>query len=341
MCGSKASDRLRVRLRENEMKHVVVGQVTEEAILNRLREYAHLTVITNNDAQSLLEACRDAVCLQIGTWMKVTEEFLAQCPKMKVISRTGVGVDNVDVDAASRRGIMVLNTPHANTLSVAEHTLALIMALSKQLFVLDAHVRDGDFQIRRKYLPADLSGKTLGLIGYGNIGQAVAAKAYAAFYMNVLAFDPFVQSVEPYVSMLTTIEDVVSNSDFVSIHLPLLTQTRNLFNAALFAQMKQGAFLVNTSRGGIVDEDALCDALQKGTLAGAALDVFEHEPPALDSALFSAKNLILTPHSAALTRECVLRVAETSAEGIIDFLEGRQPKFVCNKKSLHNEENKV
>ncbi len=320
------------------MREVVVGQATDEAVIKRLQEFAHVTVITDNNAQTLQEVCRDAVCLQIGTWMKVTDDFLARCPKLKVVSRTGVGVDNVDIDAASRRGVMVLNTPHANALSVAEHTLALIMALSKQLFVLDAHVRAGDFQIRRKYLPVDLSGKTLGLIGFGNIGRAVAAKANAAFSMNILAYDPFVQSAESYVRLEKTMGDVAANSDFVSIHLPLLPQTRNIFDAALLAQMKRGAFLVNTSRGGIVDEDALCTALAEGNIAGAALDVFEHEPPANDSPLLTTKNLILTPHTAALTRECVLRVAETAAEGIVDFLAGRVPKFVYNAKSLSNDQ---
>jgi len=313
---------------------VVVAQATDEGVLGRLRAHANVTVVTDNDAKSLTRACRDAVCLQVGTWVKVTDEFLEQCPKLKVVSRTGVGVDNVDIEAASKRGVLVLNTPHANTLSVAEHTMALILALSKQLFVLDAHVRSGDFQIRRKYLPADLSEKTLGLIGFGNIGRAVAEKASAAFSMEILAYDPFVKLAEPYVRLMETVEDVVTNSDFVSIHLPLLPQTRGLFDAPMLSKMKQGAFLINTSRGGIVNEAALCAALDGGRIAGAALDVFENEPPAPGSALLHTDRLILTPHVAALTRECVLRVAETAAEGIIDFLEGRQPKFIYNAKAL-------
>ncbi|HWP21197.1 MAG TPA: hydroxyacid dehydrogenase [Candidatus Cryosericum sp.] len=316
------------------MQKVVVAQATNEQILSPLRERAEVTVITNNDANALLSACRDAECLQVGTWVKITEAFLAECPNLKVISRTGVGVDNVDVEAASKRGILVLNTPQANTLSVAEHTMALVLALAKQLMVLDAHTRAGNFEIRRKNLPMDLDGKTLGLIGFGSIGRLSAEKANAAFGMRILAFDPFVKQAEPYVHLAASYAEVVENSDFVSIHLPLLPETRNLFNAEMIAQMKKGAFLINTSRGGIVNEDALASALESGALGGAALDVFESEPPKQDSPLMRAPNLIMTPHAAALTKECVLRVAETAAEGITDYLDGKRPKFIYNAKSL-------
>jgi len=316
------------------MQKVVVAQATNEKILIPLRERSEVVVISNNDTSALLAACADAECLQVGTWVKITEAFLAECPNLKVISRTGVGVDNVDVEAASKRGILVLNTPQANTLSVAEHTLALMLALGKQLMVLDAHTREGDFEIRRKNLPMDLDGKTLGLIGFGSIGRMVAQKANAAFSMRILAFDPFVKQAESYVHLAASYAEVVENSDFVSIHLPLLPETRDLFNAEMIAQMKKGAFLINTSRGGIVDEQALASALESGALGGAALDVFESEPPKQDSPLMRAPNLIMTPHAAALTKECVLRVAETAAAGIADYLDGKRPKFIYNAKTL-------
>lgn len=316
------------------MQKVVVAQATNEQILSRLRERAEVVVISNNDASALQAACVDAECLQVGTWVKITDAFLEGCPLLKVISRTGVGVDNVDVEAASRRGILVLNTPQANTLSVAEHTMALILALAKQLMVLDAHTRAGDFEIRRKNLPMDLDGKTLGLIGFGSIGRLSAQKANAAFGMRILAYDPFVTQAEAYVRLAADYSEVVANSDFVSIHLPLLPETRNLFNAEMIAQMKKDAFLINTSRGGIVDEQALCSALESGALGGAALDVFESEPPKPDSPLMRAPNLILTPHAAALTKECVLRVAQTAAEGIADYLDGKRPRFIYNAKAL-------
>lgn len=317
------------------MNHVVVAQATDEGILDRLRSIARVTVIAGNDESALLAACADAVCLQVGTWVKVTESFLDHCPSLKVISRTGVGVDNVDIAAASRKGIMVLNTPQANGISVAEHTLALMLALSKQLFVLDSHMRGGDFQIRRKNLPVDLCGKTLGLIGFGNIGRMVAQKANAAFSMRILAYDPYVIQTEPYVELLKDFRSVVAQSDVVSIHLPLIPQTRNLVDDNIIRMMKPSSFLINTSRGGIVDETALCAALNNGMLAGAALDVFEHEPPYEDSPLFQTKNLILTPHAAALTKECVLRVAQTAAEGIFDFLSGHDPKYIYNSQHLN------
>lgn len=317
------------------MQKVVVAQATNEQILSPLRERAEVVVITNNDANALLTACADAECLQVGTWVKITEAFLAGCPQLKVISRTGVGVDNVDVEAASKRGILVLNTPQANTLSVAEHTLAMVLALAKQLMTLDAHTRSGDFEIRRKNLPMDLDDKTLGLIGFGSIGRLTAQKANAAFNMRILAFDPFVTQAEPYVRLAASYAEVVKNSDFVSIHLPLLPETRNLFDGAMIAQMKKGAFLINTSRGGIVDEQALCAALESGALGGAALDVFESEPPKPDSIMMHAPNLIMTPHAAALTKECVLRVAKTAAEGIYDYLSGKEPKYVFNRQQLN------
>ena len=316
------------------MDHVVVAQATDERILDRLRAAARVTVITNNDEAALLEACADAVCLQVGTWVKVTDAFLDRCPKLRVVSRTGVGVDNVDVSAASQRGILVLNTPQANTISVAEHTIALMLALAKQLFVLDTHTRGGNFQIRRKNLPIDLDGKTLGLIGFGNIGRMVAQKAHAAFNMQILAYDPFVDRAEPYVELKKDYQTVVQGSDVITIHLPLIPQTRNLVNADLIRQMKAGAFFINTSRGGIVDEAALCAALDAGVIAGAALDVFEQEPPPENSPLFGAKNLILTPHAAALTKECVLRVAQTAADGILDYLSGGEPKYIYNSQQL-------
>lgn len=312
------------------MKHVVVAQATDESILKQLRAVANVTVIVDNDPDALLNACKDAVCLQVGTWVKITDDFLDHCPQMKVVSRTGVGVDNVDVEAARRRGILVLNTPQANTISVAEHTIALMLALAKQLFILDSHVREGDFQIRRKNLPIDLDGKTLGVIGFGNIGRIVAQKAHNAFQMRILAYDPFVNNVEPYVNLIQNYENVVEQSDVITIHLPLLPQTRNLFEATLISKMKRNAFLINTSRGGIVDEKALCAALDKGELAGAALDVFEQEPLKSDSILLQSEKLILTPHAAALTKECVLRVAQTAAEGIIDYLNGKSPQYIYN-----------
>ena len=316
------------------MQHVVVAQATDESILKRLRAIARVTVITNNDEAALLEACADAVCLQVGTWVKVSEDFLSRCPLLKVVSRTGVGVDNVDIESASRRGILVLNTPQANAISVAEHTIALMLALAKQLFILDSHTRSGDFKIRRKNLPIDLHGKTLGLIGFGNIGRMVAQKSYTALDMQILAYDPFVNYAEPYVNLKQDFESVVEQSDVLSIHLPLIPQTKNLFDASLIAKMKHSAFLINTSRGGIVDELALCTALNAGRLAGAALDVFESEPPPENSQLFLANNIILTPHAAALTKECVLRVAQTAADGICDYLAAKKPMYIYNAKQL-------
>lgn len=312
------------------MAKIVVAQKTAAPVLNRLAHYGEVIEICSQDESEVREACKDAECLQIGTWMKVTADFLDATPALRVISRTGVGVDNVDVAAATARKILVLHTPGVNALSVAEHTAALILASAKHLLYLDRCVRVGQFQERRRYLPMDLSGKRLGLVGLGNVGKRVAELAHYALGMKVIAYDPFVTPTELYIQPAKELENVLRESDVISIHVPLLESTKNLIGQAQLEQMRHTAILVNTSRGGIVDEDALCQALQSGRIGGAALDVFENEPPDPQCPLFTLDNVILTPHAAALTKECAERTAMCAAEGIIDYLSGKTPLHVFN-----------
>ncbi len=315
-------------------KKIVIGQRTDPNIVEYLRHSGDVTVVTGNDANELLAACRGAVCLQIGTWAKITAEFMDAAGTLKVVSRTGVGVDSVDVDAATKRGILVLNTPQANAQSVAEHALSQLLALSKRIVYMDANVRAGNFQARREYKSVELQGKTLGVLGYGNIGRRMAQMAHAALGMPVLAYDPFITKAPDYVTLCASIDEVLTGCDALSVHLPLLPDTRNLLNAEKLALLKPAAYLICTSRGGIVDEDALAAALIGNRLAGAALDVFEPEPPKLEKPLFSAPNLIVSPHCAGLTKESVERVAMTAAEGIADYLAGKQPAFIVNRRGL-------
>jgi D-3-phosphoglycerate dehydrogenase / 2-oxoglutarate reductase len=313
---------------------VVLAQKADDQVRQLLQKVADVSQVQEGNLDDLKAKLQGAHAVLAGTWMKFDAPLMDLAPSLKVISRTGAGVDNVDVSAATQRRILVLNTPTANSISVAEHAVALLLALAKQLLFLDSSVRQGNFKARRLYLPVDLDGKTLGLIGCGNIGRLVASKCRAAFGMSTIAHDPYLKSAPDEITLVSSPQEVLRQADFISLHLPYSPATKNLLGPKELSLMKPSAFLINTSRGGIVNETALADALNAGTLAGAAFDVFEHEPPATDSPLFSCKNLLMTPHSAALTKECVLRVALCAAQGIVDYLSGRKPEFVYNREVL-------
>jgi D-3-phosphoglycerate dehydrogenase / 2-oxoglutarate reductase len=316
------------------LSKVVVAQKADDQVLRMLQTVAEIAQVQEGHLDDLQAKLPGAHAVLAGTWMKFDAALMDLSPGLKVIARTGAGVDNVDVPAATKRGILVLNTPTANSVSVAEHAVALLLALSKHLAFLDARIRQGHFKARRLYLPVDVEGKTLGLIGCGNIGRMVAEKCRAAFHMRTLGLDPFLKAAPEGMALLSSVAEVLQQADYVSLHLPYSADTRNLIDRRELALMKPSAFLINTSRGGIVNEMALAEALHAGVIAGAALDVFEQEPPAADSPLLTCKNLLLTPHSAALTRECVVRVALCAAQGIVDYLRGRRPQFVFNKELL-------
>lgn len=262
-----------------------------------------------------------------------TREIIEAADALKVIGRHGVGVDNIDVKAATEKGIVVVNTPNANATSVAEHTLTAIGALAKQMTVYNREMRLGKWEIRNTYRAVDLDGKTLGLVGVGRIGSMVARRAAAAFNMKVIAFDPYItpeKGREMGVALVSTSDDIFRQADVVSLHTPLTPETRGFVNASRLRLMKPTAFLINFSRGEVVDEKALYQALKTGVIAGAAIDVFDPEPPLNDNPLFELDNIILSPHSAALTQECVIRMATGAAEGVVEVLSGRQPQFVVN-----------
>jgi D-3-phosphoglycerate dehydrogenase / 2-oxoglutarate reductase len=266
-----------------------------------------------------------------------TREIIEAADSLKVIGRHGVGVDTIDVKAATERGIMVVNTPNANGLSVAEHTIIAIGALAKQLTIYNREMRRGQWEIRNSYRAVDLDGKTLGLVGIGRIGSLVARKAAAAFDMKVIAFDPYVapeKGREMGITIVQTSDDIFRQADVVSMHTPLTPETKGFVNAARLRMMKPTAFLVNFSRGEVVEEKALYEALKSGVIAGAAIDVYDPEPPLKDNPLFDLDNIILSPHSAALTQECVIRMATGAAEGVVDVLSGRRPQFIINPEVL-------
>ena len=258
-------------------------------------------------------------------------------PRLRVVGRIGVGYDSVDVSALTRRGIPLMMTDAANSVSVAEHTLAFMLALAKKIIEMDAMVRSGDWRERLMRGHMDLFGKTVLVIGFGRIGARTASRC-VAMEMRVLVYDTMVPAgkvraagCEPIVDM----DSGVSQADFVCILCPKTKETTNFFNAPRLARMKSTAFLINAARGGMVDEDALYEALSSGKLAGAALDVFDEEPLPLDSPLLKLPNFLAAPHVAGLTREAAARMGEVTVRNILSVLDG-QPnhELVLNKEVL-------
>lgn len=315
------------------MRKVLLTKKLSEADAKLFEGIADLELKTIPDGEQVQfdEHMKDAEAVLLSTAYQMTGEVIAKAGKLKVISRTGVGVDNVDVKAATAKGVLVLNTPEANSISVAEHTLALIVAVSKQLVMYDSELRAGNFKIRRTNKSKDIDGKTLGLIGCGRIGRFTAEKCKAAFNMQIIGYDPYIKEL-PGITLYEDIEEVFKRADYISLHIPLTEETRGLVGEKLLSLMKPSACIINTARGGIIDEMALAQALKEERIAGAALDVLESEPPKEDNPLLPLKNVILTPHSAALTKECSARVAHEAALGISEYLKGNTPKFVFNKE---------
>jgi D-3-phosphoglycerate dehydrogenase len=270
--------------------------------------------------------------LVVRSQVKVDAEAIAAGTRLVVVGRAGVGVDNIDVAAASQAGIAVVNAPTANTIAAAEHTLALTYALARHIAAADASVRRGEWR-RAEFMGSELAGRTLGIVGLGRIGLAVADRA-RAMEMHLVAYDPYVAAhvaAEHGVALLS-LERLLEVADVVTVHVPLNDATRGLIGAAELARIKPAALLVNVARGGVVDEEALAEALNAGRVAGAAVDVFEHEPPT-SSPLMSAPNTVLTPHLGASTREAQAKVAVEVAQQVLDVLAGRPASQAVNARA--------
>lgn len=253
-------------------------------------------------------------------------QVLAAAAGLRIIARVGVGVDSIDLEEATARGIVVTVTPGANEVTVAEHAIALMLALRRRLCEHDAAVRDGAWERTGEHLPWLLSGSTVGLVGYGRIGRLVAHRLLC-FGVRVLVRDPLVREDE----QVTVVElpELLAASDIVSLHAPLEPSTEGLIGAAELAVMRSGSVIVNTARGGMVDEQALVDALRSGHLRGAGLDVFAHEPP-VGHELLELPNVILTPHTAGLSDRSVDEMTRRATASVIDVLQGRRPPDVAN-----------
>jgi D-3-phosphoglycerate dehydrogenase len=271
----------------------------------------------------------DADALVVRSETKVTERLIAAAPKLQVIARAGVGVDNIDVEAATRHGIYVVNAPSGNIAAAAEHTLALMLSLLRNIPLADRSVRQGEWK-RAAFIGREARGKTLGVVGLGRVGSEVARRANA-LEMRVLAHDPYATEAKAQSvgASLVELGELLAESDVISLHTPLTAQTRGLINDAALTKMKRGAFLVNAARGELVDEPAVVAALRDGRLGGAALDVFAQEPPT-GSPLMEAPRTVLTPHIGGSTLEAQVDVAVDVARQVLDILAGRPARSAVN-----------
>jgi len=315
------------------MKKVLLSKPINPAGMKVLEGKVDPIILSDSNIGTVKKMVEDVEGIILRTNIKFTREIIESAPYLKIISRTGAGVDNVDVAAATEKGILVCHAPGVNSISVAEHTLALMMAMAKQLKAVDKAVHQDNWKIRYASKAEDLDGKTLGLVGIGHIGSLLAQKCRLAFNMKIIAYDPYVKQAEE-VELRSSLDQIFIQSDFISIHVPYTKETHHLVDARLLSLMKSDSYLINTSRGAVVDEKALIEALEKGLIAGAGLDVFEKEPPSLDNPLLKFNNVITTSHSAGLNRDCERKLATAAAQAVIDFLEGRQPKYIYNKKEL-------
>jgi D-3-phosphoglycerate dehydrogenase len=302
------------------MKIFVADDVSESG-LQPLREAAFdVEKRTGLSKEELAGALKDCEGLIVRSETKVTAELLDSAGSLRVIGRAGVGVDNIDVAAATMRGMVVMNAPDGNTITTAEHTIALLISLARAIPQANSSLKAGRWE-RKKFIGVELQGKTLGIVGLGRIGRVVASRA-RAMGMVIVAYDPFIaqDQARDLEIELAPLDDVYARADFLTVHTPLTAETRGLIDRDVIAKMKPGARIINCARGGLVDESALYEAITNGSIAGAALDVFSQEPPPADHPLLGLEQVIVTPHLGASTTEAQEGVAFTVAEQMRDYL---------------------
>jgi D-3-phosphoglycerate dehydrogenase / 2-oxoglutarate reductase len=283
--------------------------------------------------EAILEVARNADAI-LTTYAKVTTEVVSALTQCKIIARFGIGVDNVDIDMATKKGIVVTKVPDYCIDEVSDHAMALLLSIVRKIPYSNKLVQGGRWEMPAVVPIARLRGTTLGLVGFGRIPQLVAPKAQA-FGINVVTYDPFVpKDVLAKANVKhVELEELLKTSDYVSLHCPLMPETKHIMNAKTFAMMKPGAYIVNTGRGPLIDEAALAVALDKGQLAGAALDVVEKEPPT-DSPIMGRDNVIITPHTAFYSEEALLDLQTKAAEEVVRVLSGQAPKNPVNPDAL-------
>ena len=325
------------------MIRVLVSDALSEEGLKVFNGSKELTVDVKTDLKpdALKEIIKDYDALVVRSATKVTKDVIAAAKKLKVIGRAGVGLDNVDLDAATQKGIIVMNTPGGNTISTAEHTFSMILALSRNIAQANSSMKKGEWK-RSKFMGVELYGKVLGIVGFGRIGSEVAKRALS-FGMKILAYDPFLskQVAEGIGVDIAELKKVLEESDYITVHTPLTDETRHMISDKEFGIMKKGVRIINCARGGIIDELALVKAVKEGKVAGAAMDVFENEPLSAESELLKFDNVIITPHLGASTQEAQVNVAIEVAEIVRDALLGRGIRNAANYPCLEAEVCKI
>ncbi len=310
------------------MKVLVSDPIADEGV-ERLRQAADVTVKTKLSTEELCDEIQGYDALVVRSQTQVTSEIISHGRNLRVIGRAGVGVDNIDVDAATQHGIVVVNAPSANTVSAAEHTMALMLALARNVSQADSQLRNGVWA-RGKLTGTELRGKTLGIVGLGNIGRQVAIRAQS-FEMHTIAYDPFVAAdyAKSFKVQMAELDELLKQSDFITLHIPLSTATKNLIGREQIEMMKPSVRIVNCARGGVVDEAAVAEALDNNRIAGAAFDVFVNEPPT-DSPLLANAKTVLTPHLGASTFEAQTNVAVDIADQVLTVLGGKMSRYAVN-----------
>jgi D-3-phosphoglycerate dehydrogenase len=304
--------------------------------IDLLSKYGDVVLLNTTKEDVLTEAVRDADLL-IVDFAKVTKNIIENAQRLKGIIRHGIGVDNIDLETATRRGIVVANIPDYSTKTVADHTWALILALTRKIVIADKYVRDklyvGRWENPPEYLKGlELEGKVLGIIGFGRIGREVAKRAQG-FGLKVLAYSRHISEeiAREFGAVPANLETILRESDIITLHVPLTKETYHLINEDRIRLMRKKPYIINTSRGAVIDEKALYKALKEGLIAGAALDVFEIEPPPEDNPLFKLDNVIFTPHIAWYSEEALRRLVMTAVEEAARILSGELPKNLVNK----------
>lgn len=307
---------------------VLLYEDMHRAGVDLLAEKAEIVMAKSLDEDVLVEQVKDVDAIVIRANGKVTARLMDAAPRLKVIGRHGVGVEAIDLEGAKARGIVVCNTPDANVESVAEQAVGFMVVLSKQIQKADKAIRQGKWNVRYEFIGQEMFGRTLGLVGMGRIGSRVAEICNLGFRMPVIYYDvvryPLVE--EKLDAKQVTLDELLVRADYISVHVPLLPSTRNIIGREQLAKTKKGAILINTARGGVIDEAALFDALERGHLAGAGLDVYTVEPTPDDNPLFLLENVILSPHMAAHTDDA-LKAMSMIAVDVLRVLEDQEPNF--------------
>ena len=309
---------------------VVVAEVLAASCAAHLRDACKVVEAAGEPRDRLLGLLADAEGLVVRSGTRVDRELMEAAPRLRVVGRAGVGVDNIDLDEATRRGILVVNAPLANSVSAAEHTFGLMLSLARNIARGDASIRSGRWD-RAKFRGVELDGKTLGLVGMGRIGSLVAQRALA-FGMRVLAYDPYITAEQASQAggELRDLDSLLADSDFISLHLPRTPETENMLGREAFRKAKRGIRIVNASRGGIIDEEALVEAIREGQVGGAALDVYAEEPMT-GGPLTELSEVVLTPHLGASTVEAQNKAGLHVAESVVAGLAGEPVMAAVNR----------